>query len=267
MLIIAHKGNICGPTNYENTSAAFREAITCPGSVDGIELDVDQTSDGELIVHHRTAEERQKDCNYDLVEVQRRHPKTSLLVDALRDIEQYQTEACRKDIIINIEVKKYTKKNNGAYTNRYEESVLKALAQRELRYVITTTKWGALGAIKKTLNDTDRSLMPSKASLGMILRRTKNKRWTPADMEDCAGKPGLSHLVVRTDIFFTDGVERVLSEAHDAGKHIWLWCGGNYNSWTPKQFVDSVFDDVDKKYSIVHGIITDEAEYAVSKRG
>ena len=69
--ILAHRGNITRTGAREdeakdhvkdNTEAAFKEAFALPG-LGGIEFDVDQTSDGCIVIYNRLKNE--KKANFD----------------------------------------------------------------------------------------------------------------------------------------------------------------------------------------------------------
>lgn len=106
-LILSHRGNTDGPDpETENTINAIRRAFTLTG-IDGIELDVDLTQDGVLVLNHR--EERRapptRTIDYRELLLQYNRPVPTL-VEAAQELRALLDRPPRAKTTINIEIKR-----------------------------------------------------------------------------------------------------------------------------------------------------------------
>lgn len=111
MKIWAHRG--CSQRYPENTLLAFEKAIAIPG-LTGIELDIQLTKDGELVVIHdervdRTTEGIGFVRDYTLAELKKLHIYADInpgqTIPTMEEVLDLTEERCRQGMRINIELK------------------------------------------------------------------------------------------------------------------------------------------------------------------
>lgn len=110
MKVMAHRGY--SGAYPENTMLAFRKAVEV--GTDGIELDVHETKDGQLVVFHDEVLDRTTDgsgpiLNYTLAELQAFNAaklyEDRLPFEPIPSFEEYCAWAATQDIFTNIEIK------------------------------------------------------------------------------------------------------------------------------------------------------------------
>jgi glycerophosphoryl diester phosphodiesterase len=124
MNVFAHRGNIDSPNKAnENTMQAFEQVIINPG-IHGIELDVDQTDRGTLIVYHRTDDEESNHLTCD--ELLKKKGQVNHFDAILKSVkDSLGNNKRRKKFILDIEIKKYKGIDYAAdYEKRIVDTVL-----------------------------------------------------------------------------------------------------------------------------------------------
>ena len=167
MKIWAHRG--CSQRYPENTLLAFEKAAAIQ-NLEGIELDIQLTKDGELVVIHdervdRTTEGMGFVRDYKLSELKRlhiyadNHPSQSIpTIDEVFDLLETRLKSGLK---LNIELK------NSVYVyNDMEEKIVEKVHQRGLQKAVVYSSFYAKALEKlKTLDaDAELGILDSKAS-------------------------------------------------------------------------------------------------------
>ncbi|RKO62040.1 glycerophosphodiester phosphodiesterase [Caldibacillus debilis] len=116
-LIFAHRG--ASGTHPENTMLSFYEAERV--KADGIELDVQLTKDGEVVIIHdetvdRTTDGKGKVKDFTLSEIKKlnaaHHFQKGRLKAEIPTLEEFMEWFVKTDLVCNIELKTYTVENN-----------------------------------------------------------------------------------------------------------------------------------------------------------
>lgn len=111
MKIWAHRG--CSQMYPENTLTAFEKAMSIPG-LSGIELDIQLTSDGELVVIHDERVDRTTDGfgyvrDYSLKELKALHIYAGKMktetIPTMREVLELLSPELKKELRLNIELK------------------------------------------------------------------------------------------------------------------------------------------------------------------
>ncbi len=205
----AHRGfSFAAP---ENTLYAFEEAINV--GADYIELDVQQTKDGQLVVFHDSTLDRTTDgsgllsdytynqiCGlsagswFDKGDVNFSDAAIPLLSEVL--------ELCGNDIMLNIEIKK---SGNAAETARKTVELLMEYDLTDSCY-ITSFSYPALKEVKKIEPDIKTALISNSASAAVY----SQLRYIDA--------VSLNYIFVN---------QNIVSSAHKSGKRVFVWTVNN----------------------------------------
>ena len=149
MKIWAHRG--CSQRYPENTLLAFEKAIEIPG-LTGIELDIQLTKDGQLVVIHdervdRTTEGIGFVKDYTLSELKRLHIYAGInpcqTIPTMEEVLDLTEKRCREGMKINIELK----------TSKYpypeiEEKIVELIHRRNLQEIIIYSSFYTLSLEK-----------------------------------------------------------------------------------------------------------------------
>ena len=149
MTIWAHRG--CSQRYPENTLLAFEKAIEIPG-LTGIELDIQLTKDGQLVVIHdervdRTTEGIGFVKDYTLSELKRLHIYAGInpcqTIPTMEEVLDLTEKRCREGMKINIELK----------TSKYpypeiEEKIVELIHRRNLQEIIIYSSFYTLSLEK-----------------------------------------------------------------------------------------------------------------------
>lgn len=165
--IWAHRG--CSLAYPENTLEAFAAAAAIPG-LTGIELDIQLTKDGEIVVIHdetvnRTTNGTGKVCDHTLAELKRlqivSRDGATTEIPTLAEVFEELSEICHKEreegpFLINIELKNSVIRYEGM-----EEKVLKLVEQYDLERNIVYSSFlpESMGLIKKLKTDAQTGIL------------------------------------------------------------------------------------------------------------
>ena len=163
MEIFAHRG--CSGEHPENTMAAFRAA--CAAGADGIELDVQLTKDGEVVVIHDERIDRTtngigfvRDFRYKQLKLfdagswfNRRYSRET--IPALRDVLDY-IKSEMPDMKVNIELK-----NDVFPYEGLEENVLQCIERSgmEKTVILSSFQFRSMGKIRDMAPDVETALL------------------------------------------------------------------------------------------------------------
>ncbi len=222
--IISHRGNINGQNSLkENTKDALLNAL-CIEGVDGIEFDVDQTTENSLVIHHRTKEQQ----NIPLYESDLLNSKqiVTLFEETLIKLAYKIKEINKNDFLLDIEIKKY---NHIQYTSEYEERIIQIICNTisGCNYFISSFSYQVLKTAKK-INPNLKTgiLIPSNID--------RNNVNIYADDKD------IDFLCPRINQFIMN-----IKQYSIFGKHIYLWhvLPNYFNELLSNQKIDGIITD------------------------
>lgn len=167
MKIWAHRG--CSQRYPENTLLAFEKAMAIPG-LTGIELDIQLTKDGELVVIHdervdRTTEGIGFVRDYTLAELKKLHIYADInpgqTIPTMEEVLDLTEERCREGMRINIELKT----SNYPYPG-IEEKIVELIHRRNLQDTIIYSSFYTLSLekIRQLDPQAEIGILDSKAS-------------------------------------------------------------------------------------------------------
>lgn len=162
MKIWAHRG--CSQMYPENTLLAFEKALEIQG-LTGIELDIQLTRDGEMVVIHDERVDRTTDGigfvrDYTLTEIKRLHISAGINSDqqipTLKEVLDLLEPGMKSGLMLNIELK------NGVYPyNGMEQKIVELIHGRGLQEGIVYSSFNAL-SLERMKN------LDGKAELGIL---------------------------------------------------------------------------------------------------
>jgi glycerophosphoryl diester phosphodiesterase len=251
-LILSHRGNLTGKRGTkrsENTIAAFRNIINRK-QIDGIEFDVDQTADGELIVHHDNPL-KGRTVRFTLRQVREKYQKHDipLFKEALKELVTSLNKCNRRGkVLFDIEIKKPLDES-GRYHKDFEKKVLFAIRSSGLRrseYIITSFN---PFVIKKI------GALSPRTTTGILLAYEYFNINKKSELERCEKIikiSGADCLVPNYKFFKQGSIFRKFFES--TGKTMYVWTVNNRD--IPKFLKDP----------LLQGIISDQPEQAARVR-